>query len=178
MRQQQPYRIVVLLTCMTTLLVSAMGGSAVAREVYSWTDANGVVHYGDVSPDGQKARIIKLGETHRPTTTGAYPNLGDTQPDPASDAVIEGDADRQETSPVQSAADARREKIARYRKERREAQEKMGRKCKRHLERLANIEPHRRVFYRDESGESVRMDDNQRIALVEESRDFIAKNCD
>ncbi|MEE8494908.1 MAG: DUF4124 domain-containing protein [Xanthomonadales bacterium] len=178
MRQQQPYRIVVLLTCMMAVLLSAMGGSAVASEVYTWTDANGVVHYGDVSPDGQKVQIIDLRITHRPATTEAYSNPGDTQPDPASEAIIKKDADRQETSPPRSAADARREKIAKHRKERREAQAAMDRKCTKHRERLASTEPHRRVFYTDESGEPVRMDDDERIALVEESRVFIAKNCD
>jgi hypothetical protein len=163
MKQHQHYRIVILLTCMTSLLVSIASGKAIATEVYRWTDANGVVHYGDKPPDGQKAQII---------------NVRETQPDAASNAVVKGDADGPETSPPQSVADATREKIAKDRKERREKQAEMDRMCAKHRELLAGIEPHRRVFYMDESGERVRMDDDKRIALVEETKDFIAKNCD
>jgi hypothetical protein len=40
------------------------------------------------------------------------------------------------------------------------------------------MEPARRVFYTNEQGESVRMDDDERMALIEESRAFLAENCE
>ena len=178
MKQQQQYRIVLLITCMMTLLVSVMSGSAVAREVYTWTDANGVVHYSDKPPDGEKAQTVNIWGTRRSGSTRAEPDPGDTQPDAASDAVVKDDTGGQESTTPQSLADAKREQIARDREERRETQAEMDRMCAKHGERLASVEPHRRVFYTDESGETVRMDDDKRIALVEESRDFLAKNCD
>ncbi len=178
MKQHQHGRIAILLICTTSLLLSIASANTIATEVYTWTDANGVVHYGDKPPDGQKAQIINIRETHGPGTTEATPTPGEAQPDPASDALMMNDAHEQETSPSQSAAEARREKIAKNREERREKQAEMDRTCATHRERLASIEPHRRVFYRDESGENVRMDDDKRIALVEESRDFLAENCD
>jgi hypothetical protein len=46
-----------------------------------------------------------------------------------------------------------------------------------HRQRLEQLEPARRVFYTDETGESVRMDDDQRLALIEESRAFLDENC-
>ncbi len=49
--------------------------------------------------------------------------------------------------------------------------------CEMHRTRLAQIEPNRRVFYTDDSGEQRRMDDDKRVGLVEESKDFLAKNC-
>ena len=49
--------------------------------------------------------------------------------------------------------------------------------CSRHRTRLEQMEPARRVYYRDENGKEVRMDDARRVALVEESRTFIAENC-
>ena len=88
------------------------------------------------------------------------------------------DAYEQETSPPQSIADAKREEIANRRKQKREKQAEMDHLCAQHRTRLAGVEPNRRVFYKDESGETVRMDDDKRIALVEESKDFLAKNCD
>jgi hypothetical protein len=39
------------------------------------------------------------------------------------------------------------------------------------------MEPARRVYYKDENGQEVRMDDNQRMSLIEESRNYIAENC-
>jgi hypothetical protein len=42
---------------------------------------------------------------------------------------------------------------------------------------LEQIEPSRRVFYTDESGETVRLDDERRVGLVEESKAFLAGNC-
>ena len=49
--------------------------------------------------------------------------------------------------------------------------------CAFYEDRLARVEPARRVVMTDENGEMVRLDDDQRMALVEESRDFIQKNC-
>ena len=178
MKQHQHGRIAILLICTTSLLLSIASGNAIAIEVYTWTDANGVVHYGDKPPDGQKTQIISVRETHGPGTSGAVPSPGQAQPDPDSDAQIMNDAHEQETSPPQSIADAKREEIAKNRKERREKQAEMDRMCAQHRVRLASVEPNRRVFYTDESGENVRMDDDKRIALVEESKDFLAKNCD
>jgi len=49
--------------------------------------------------------------------------------------------------------------------------------CAKHQQRLTQMEPARRVFYTNEKGESVRMDDNQRMELIKEDKEFIAKNC-
>ena len=39
------------------------------------------------------------------------------------------------------------------------------------------LEPHRRQFYTDESGETVRMDDEERVKLVAELKQKFADNC-
>ncbi len=178
MNPHQHDRIVILLTCITFLLVTIVSTNAIATEVFSWTDASGIVHYSDRPPDEQNARTIFLRETNRPGASEDYPGPDDTPPDAVIDTIIEDDAEGQESGPPQSIADARREKMTRDREERREKQAEMDRMCANHRARLTSVEPSRRVFYKDESGESVRMDDDKRIALVEESRDFIAKNCD
>ncbi len=178
MKQQQQCRIVFMLVCMVAFLVIAVSGSVVAREIFSWTDENGIMHYSDFPPGGQQAQIIDVGKTHAPSTIRAYPDPGDTRPDTVSEAVTMDDADGQESGPSLSIADAKREQMAINRKKRREAQAEVDRMCVQHRQRLARVEPHRRVFYTDESGETVRMDDDKRIALVEESRDFLANNCD
>lgn len=178
MKQQQHYKTVVLLTCTMALLASAVNLSVIAAEVYSWTDENGNLHYGDRPPEGKNAQVISIREAPLLSPTESDPAAGDSQADAVSDAEIGDDSDGQEAGPTQSVADARREKIAKARKERREAQAEMDSICASHRQRLARVEPNRRVFIEDESGQTVRMDDDKRIALVEESRDFIAENCD
>lgn len=168
----------VLLACIAALQLTAGNGIAVATEVFKWTDANGVVHYGDRPPDGQKAQLVNVWGAPRSTRTQAAPEPGSAQAGTASDAMTADSSKGQESAPTQSLADVQREKMARNRKEQRETQAEMDRMCATHRQRLESVEPNRRVFYTDENGESVRMDDDKRIALVDESRDFIEKNCD
>ena len=68
--------------------------------------------------------------------------------------------------------------MARERAERRQTQAETDRLCALHRQRLESMEPARRVFYANEQGESVRMDDDRRLELIDESRDFLADNCD
>ena len=177
MKQPQYSRFVLLLTCTTLLLLSILSANTIANEVYTWTDADGVVHYGDKAPRGQEAQTITIRESSRLNTTVDDSADGDTQPDTVSAAENTDDSDAQESIPEQSIADAKREEIAKSRMERREKKAEMDRTCAKHSERLASIEPNRRVFYEDESGETVRMDDQERVDLIEESKDFIAENC-
>jgi hypothetical protein len=78
----------------------------------------------------------------------------------------------------QSAAQQRRERMTQEREERREAREETEQMCARHRSRLEQMEPARRVFVTNEDGESERLDDDQRMALINESKEFIAKNCE
>jgi hypothetical protein len=43
---------------------------------------------------------------------------------------------------------------------------------------LETIEPSRRVFFTNEQGETERLDDEQRVAMVERAKALIAENCD
>ena len=170
MKQKQHHRIVILLACMMSLLVGISSGNTLADEVYKWTDANGIVHYGDKPPEGQDAQTVNIRETKPPGTTQS-----DTRP---QTVTIADDSGGQESPPAQSFAQARREKLANDRKEQRAAQAELDAMCELHRKSLADIEPNRRVFYKGENGDTVRMDDEQRISLVNESKDFIAKNCE
>lgn len=146
--------------------------SAAATEVYTWTDKEGIVHYSD-SPlnDGSSQKIEVEGANH-PGTTGTYP----TSEGPAANTAVPSQGGDEESP--QSAAQQRREQIAKGREERREAKAEIDQLCARHRQRLTQVEPARRVFYTDEKGESVRMDDDQRMELIKEDKDFIAKNCE
>ena len=76
-----------------------------------------------------------------------------------------------------SLADQRREQMTTDREKKRETREELERMCAKHRQRLTQMEPARRVFYTDENGQSVRMDDDLRISLIEEDKAFIAENC-
>ncbi len=150
-------------------------GAAAATQVHTWTDENGVVHFSDSPHETGKSRTIELDDGHRPATS-------DTQDDDNEAAVnteTTGEAATNagtEESPV-SIAQQRRDRMAQQRKERREAQAETDVLCKRHQQRLEQVEPARRVLYTNAEGETVRMDDNQRVEMIEESKDFIANNC-
>ncbi len=173
MKQQQQYRIVVLHSCMVVLMAGAISGNVAAREVYNWTDKNGIVNYSDMPPDEQEAQIIEFKETRLDNSNETDSIAGGSQPN----ADARNNADGKEAGPPQSAADAKRKKIAADRIQRRETRTEMEQMCAQHRQRLARIEPHRRVYYKDKNGKTVRMDDNQRIAKVNESKQYIAKNC-
>ena len=146
--------------------------SATATEVYTWTDSDGIVHYGDTPPASGESQKIDVEDAYRPGTANAYPPPEESAHIPSEPAedVPEEDA----LSPAQQ----RRKQIAGDREERREARVEIEQMCARHKQRLAQVEPARRVFYTNAKGESVRMDDDKRIDLVEESKEYIAKNCE
>lgn len=149
--------------------------AAQAAEVYTWTDENGVVHYSDAPRADGEMNTVEVDEIYRPGSADAY--AAPAVPAEASpQADTEGPSDTPAEAPI-SAAQQRREQIAAERAERRQQQDETGRLCERHRQRLEQMEPARRVFYTDEQGEQVRMDDEQRMALIDESRAFLAANC-
>lgn len=152
------------LLCLAAALAGSAGlTAAFATEVFTWTDEDGIVHYGDLPPDNSDARQIDIQDAYKPGTV--------EPPDPASQNQAEAG------QPPQSAAQQRRERMSQEREERREAQAETDRMCALHRQRLEQMEPARRVLYTNEAGESVRMDDDRRMGLIEESKEFIAKNC-
>jgi hypothetical protein len=142
-----------------------------AAEVYTWTDENGVVHFSDAPPESGESARLEVEEIYRPGSVEAQPTPSDA---PAEAAEHGGEP---EAEPPLTAAQQRREQILRDRAERQEEATETERLCGLHRQRLEQMEPARRVFYTDESGESVRMDDDRRMALIDESKQFLADNC-
>jgi hypothetical protein len=146
--------------------------SAAATEVYTWTDSDGIVHYGDTPPLSGESQKVDVEDAYRPGTASANPppEKSVQAPSGTDEAVPEED--------LRSVAQKRREQIAEDREERREASAESEQMCARYKQRLAQVEPARRVFYTNAKGESIRMDDDMRVDLVEESKEYIAKNCE
>jgi hypothetical protein len=153
------------------LAVMLAGGPLGAAEVYTWTDEDGVQHFSDKPRTDGQSETIQAEEAYRPGTADVY-----SQPAEAAEPAEAAAADAAAEAPV-SAAAARREEQALKRAQRREAKAELDRQCAQHRQRLEQIEPSRRVFHTDASGETVRLDDEERVRLVEESKAFLAENC-
>ena len=162
------------LTILFALTSAIVCANALAKEIYSWTDKDGVIHFGEKPPEGQQVRAIDVPEVNQ---SGISDPSTQTPEAPTNEAAADVMPDEEEPVPL-TAAQARREKMANDRKERNEAQAEKDLMCQKHRKRVEQMEPYRRVFYTNEQGESVRMDDDMRIQLVEESKDYVAKNCD
>ncbi|MGD8578051.1 MAG: DUF4124 domain-containing protein [Lysobacterales bacterium] len=160
-RAQQ--RFVALAVVLAASLATTTG--LAGTEVYTWTDADGVTHYTDSPPSHGKSKTIQVEEVYRPGTADVYNAPTTTAPS-------------EDTGSAMSAAQQRREEINKKRQEAQAQQAEIDRLCKMHRDRLARVEPSRRVFYTDPTtGEQVRLDDEKRVAMVQESKDFISKNC-
>lgn len=142
-----------------------------AAEVYTWKDADGVTHFSDMPPEAGNAQQIEVEEAYYPGSSGAYTN------DEASASEPSGEDDNPMTENPQKLAEQRREQLAKDRQDRKEAKAETDALCEQNRQLLERLEPARRVFYTNEQGEEVRMDDEQRVGLVEEAKDFIAENC-
>jgi len=169
-------RAILSLTTLLALVTGLLSAQAPALEVFSWTDKDGVVHYTDRPPQGQQVQTIDMPDSSRPRPS-AVSKPPESPVNTTADTSVDADSGDEQTE-EKTAAQARRAELSKDRKERREAQAQEDRLCQRHSQRLAQIEPHRRVFYTDENGETVRMDDEKRVELVNESREYLAKNCD
>jgi len=172
LQQDSPIRMhPALFQIMLCVLALTVCQALAAAEVYTWTDENGVVHFSDAPPESGESARLQVEEIYRPGSVEALPTPSDA---PAEAAVHSGEP---EAEPPLSAAQQRREQILRDRAERQEEAAEAERLCGLHRQRLEQMEPARRVFYTDESGESVRMDDDRRMALIDESKQFLADNC-
>lgn len=147
------------------LAFSLMASTAVWAEVYRWTDENGVTHFSQTPPPaGQEADIADVPDS--------VPAQGQ-----APAAGIDFDGSGTAADPGMSAADLRRQEIAESRDRQQSEREALEALCRQTRNRLELIEPNRRVYYTDEDGETVRMDDQERVDEVEQLRNFIDNNC-
>jgi hypothetical protein len=138
-------------------LVLAQAGDAVAQErkMYQWTDEAGVVHFSDMAPEGQAAQARELPGNDAPAAANPYQQ-------PASEP---------------SAAQQRREEIARKSQQAQVEQAARDSECAAWQAEVARLEPNRRVYYTNEQGETERMDDVARTNRVAELKAQIERNC-
>lgn len=152
-------------------LACALSLPAAANQVYTWTDENGVTHFSDREPPDTETQVIDMAEKPGGVTY--------SKPQEASETETEtGPADTPAVEPAPTPGQLRREQIAESKAERRAAEAEENAMCQKQRELLARLEPARRVYYTDENGQEVRMDDAQRMQAIADTRNYIAQYCD
>ena len=133
-------------------------------EVYRWVDENGVVHFGDQPEAAANAEVVQI----QPGPAGS------SQPSSAKTAGAGSDQDGANPSYAQTLRDERAAK----RKEAAEQQKFVAGNCERSREVVAQLEPSPRVNVTHEDGSVTRMDDNDRLRVLNEAKAYIAENCE
>ncbi len=130
---------------------------AQAKELYRWTDENGVVHFADTKPEGQEVQTQTISEEQPPQGENPY------QQGAAATGPTLGEQRREEIAQRNEAAEASRANS--------EAE------CAAWQAEVDRLEPNRRVFFTNEQGETERMDDVVRANRVSELKAQISRNC-
>jgi hypothetical protein len=136
-------------------LLVTTNAQAQDKKMYSWTDENGTVHFSETQPEGQDVREQSIPQGAPPVSDNPYQDV-DAGP---------------------SVAQQRREEIARKSEEAQVNNAVKGMECSAWQAEVDRLEPNRRVFYTNDQGETVRMDDVERTNRVAELKSQIAKNC-
>jgi hypothetical protein len=157
-------------------ILMALSSSALVAEnkIYRWVDADGVVHYGE-RPNAQ----FNSEEVAVSKAPGYSQQASPAPSTPTSASGGEaGEAPgAQATEPEPSYAQQRRDARAKARKEAAEEKQEMAAKCDLHRQLVAKLEPMPRVIIQREDGTVERMDDNERLAQLKKSKDFVSENC-
>ncbi len=149
------------LAVVTATLAISTTQTVAEEQIYRWVDKDGVVHF-EPRPDGHAdAEVVEL--------RGAPDYDSQSSPEPSSPYA---------TDPQPSYAQNRREERIQKRDEAAKKQKEMDVLCKNNRDRVATLEPATRVMYQQEDGTVIRMDDNDRLEKLGESKAFLAKNCD
>lgn len=152
--------LLIIMTAVLAVAVFSLTANAQSQKMYSYTDENGTVVFTDKKPENRDvaSQAIPPGPPPQGGNPYAQPEPGDSVDAP-------------------SAAQERRNEIAQNRQQSREVQAQRQAQCAEWAREVARLEPNRRVFYTNEAGETVRMDDVERVNKVAQLKRQIAANC-
>ncbi|MDH3552063.1 MAG: DUF4124 domain-containing protein [Gammaproteobacteria bacterium] len=145
-----------LITFVAALITS---GTAVASEIYKWTDADGNVHYEDRPTFG--AQIERLAIASKKTDNSAV------------QARLEANREARATA-EQVASEAPPEMS---REEIRAEQEKRKERCQMYRARLESFVKSQRLYREDAAGERVYLEENEILAARERVEEQIKEYC-
>jgi hypothetical protein len=140
------------------LLTLFVGGSALASEIYKWTDAEGNVHYGDVPLSAQSERLSITSKSTNNTRVQA-----------TTQARVDATA-RQRADAANLSAGPSPEEL------RAEAKERAS-QCTAHRAQLQKFLTSRRIYREDENGERVYMDEAEMLATRERAENQVEEYC-
>lgn len=141
------------------LLGIFMTGAVAATKVYKWVDKDGNIHYSEQKPVNQEADTLRIKE-HKP----APPAAETQQAQDDSETVDDEQAAQQRAEAEQSLAAADRvnqQKLCQQAKANRDALNASV--------RVSRIDP--------ETGEQVRMSDDERVKALQKAQQTIKKYC-
>jgi len=136
-------------------LFVAANAAAQDKKMYQWTDENGTIHFSETQPEGQEVQERSIPQDAAPSGSNPY----------------------QESNTGPSYAQQTRDEIARKSEEDQVNNAIKSVECSSWQAEVARLEPNRRVFYTNDQGETVRMDDVERTSRVADLKSQIAKNC-
>lgn len=146
------------LSCAIAAMILSM--SAMANDIYKWTDADGNVYYED-RPSGA-ATEERLDITYRSTDSSAVQKR--------VKARIDAKTAREEAQTVAAAASQEAADNAAVETERND-------RCQKSRARLDSYRQARRLYRTDENGERVYLDDTQRQEARQKAEEQIAELC-
>lgn len=158
-------RSLALMFCVALLL--GLAAPLGAATIFQWEDEHGTVHFGEQPPPGVEATAVTVvpAPAPAPAQQAAAPGQG-------APPLVE-----EEDEPLSIAEQARRERAER-RAEARERRQEVERQCQLMREQLDWAEPRPRVLVQMPDGSTRRLEDEERMALVNEAKAYLAENCD
>jgi hypothetical protein len=147
---------------MSGLAVAALAlyGSAMANEIYKWTDADGTVHYRD-RPTGESSEVrldVAYSRTDRSTVEQRQQSFAESQARRAESRAAADEAAREAETEAQAAAEKQK-------------------KCDGYRQSLQRYNEARRLYKEGPDGERTYLDDDEMLKARQQLEDHIAENC-
>ena len=149
---------------LSAALILTATDSVAEDEIYRWVDEDGVVHFGDQPASHSNSEAVKL-------------NNDPSGIAPASSAPAATNSAQPEEKPL-TAAQQQRADRAEQRKEAAAKKEAIAAGCEQRHKLVSQLEPSTRVIVQYEDGTVGRLDDNERLEMLNEAKAYIADNCD
>ena len=143
----------------TLMLAMATAGTAIAGDIYKWTDEDGNLHFGD-KPIGEQPERLAI--QSKPTDPAKIQAMAQARSQSAAKAAEEAAAAEPEgPSPEELRAEAA----------------ERSQKCATYRAQLQQYVTSRRLYREDESGERVYLDEGEMLAAREQVENRVDEFC-
>lgn len=150
----------VLLIAALSLALSLFSPALEAQTIYKWVDENGTVHYGERPPEGVEAEPVSVSS---PKVGTSQPN--ETYTDPGAAAQRRAREAEEQQQQIDLIAEQQGEAA------------RIAAACESHRKRLEELVPRPKILLQNEDGTSRMLGDEERLQMIEESRQFIEEYC-